>query len=129
MADIRRTALSHAVGTVLQDVSELVQKEFQFGRAELSAKLHTAVRTVVWIAVAGLFGAIALLVLVEAAVFALADAGMALHWACLLIGGVLAAIALGAYLVGRPGASGGPSPSQTLQHLTTDVRTAKEHLT
>jgi hypothetical protein len=128
-ADIRHSLLSQAVGDVLHDVWELVQKEFQFGRAELSAKLDTLVRKVAWIAVAGLFATMALLVLVEAAIFALADAGMALHWSCLLVGSVLAVVTLLAYVAGRSRHLGGLSPSRTQQHLTLDVRTAKEHLT
>jgi sterol desaturase/sphingolipid hydroxylase (fatty acid hydroxylase superfamily) len=127
VADIRQSAMGHAVGDVLQDVSELVQKELRFARAELSAKLYGVVRKVAWIAVAGLFAVMTLLVLVEAAILALADAGWALHWSCLMVGGALAVVALMAYLVGRA-ASNGTLPARTLQHLTRDIRTAKEHL-
>jgi hypothetical protein len=59
-ADIRHSALSNAVGDVLQDVSDLVQKEFQFARGEFSAKLDAILRKVVWIAAAGLLAVIAL---------------------------------------------------------------------
>jgi NAD/NADP transhydrogenase beta subunit len=126
--DIRRSALSVAVGDVLQDVSELQQKEFQFARGEFSAKLDAVVRRVAWIAAAGVFAVIALLALVQAAVFALADAGLALHWSCLIVGGALAGLALLTYIVGRTGNHGALSPSTTLHHLTMDIRTAKEHL-
>jgi hypothetical protein len=128
VADIRQSAMGHAVGDVLQDVSELVQKELRFARAELSAKLDGVVRKVAWIAVAGVFAVMTLFVLVEAAILALADAGWALHWSCLIVGGALAVVAASAYLVGRA-ANNGALPSSTLQHLARDIRTAKEHLT
>lgn len=127
-ADIRHSALSNAVGDVLQDVSDLVQKEFQFARGEFSAKLDAIVRKVVWIAAAGLFAVIALVVLGQAAIFALADAGLALHWSCLIVSGAFAALAILAYVAGRAGDDGKLSSSTTLQHLTMDFRTAKEHL-
>jgi Putative Actinobacterial Holin-X, holin superfamily III len=126
VADIRHSALTHAVGDVLQDVSELVQKELHFARAELSAKLDAVVRKVAWIVVAGVFAVTTLLVLVEAAILALANSGMALHWSCLIVGGVLAVVALLAYFAGHAAKL---SPSRTLQHLTMDIRTPKEHLT
>jgi putative superfamily III holin-X len=127
VADIRQSAMGHAVGEVLQDVSELVQKELRFARAELSAKLDGVVRKVAWIFVAGVFAVVTLFVLVEPAILALADAGWALHWSCLMVGGALAVVALMAYRVGRA-ASNGAMPARTLQHLTRDIRTAKEHL-
>ena len=128
-ADIRRSALSHAVGDVLQDVSELVQKEFRFARAELSAKVDSTVRGIAWIAVAGVFAIMTMLVLVEAAIFALADTGMRWHWACLIVAGALAILAIIAYFGGRGSSAGAASPPKTLQHVSMDIRTAKEHLT
>ncbi len=41
--DLRHSALSHAVGEVLQDVSDLVQKELRFARAELASNLNAVV--------------------------------------------------------------------------------------
>jgi uncharacterized membrane protein YqjE len=125
--DVRHSALSHAVGDVLQDVSELVQKELQLARAELSSSLDAVVWKVAWIAIAAVFGLLALLALTEAVIFALVNQGMATHMACLAAGGALALIALIAYFAARSRAS--VSASRTVQHLSTDIRTAKEHLT
>src|ERR1700727_1699425 len=93
--DLRHSALSHAVGDVLQDVSDLVQKELQFARAELASNLDAVVWKVGSIVVAAVFALVALLALTEAAVFALvASQGMPVHLACLAVGGAAAAIAI-----------------------------------
>jgi anti-sigma-K factor RskA len=125
--DLRHSALSHAAGDVLQDVSDLVQKELRFARAELTSNLNAVVWKVAGIIVAAVFALVALLALVEAAIFALASQGMPLHFACLVTGGAAAGIAAVAYAASRSRAS--VSPSRTLEHVGADIRTAKEHLT
>jgi hypothetical protein len=125
--DLRHSALSHAVGDVLQDVSALVQKEIQFARAELASNLDAIVWKIAGIAVAAVFALVAFLALIEAAIFALATQGIPVQFACLYVGGALAAVAVIAYAASRSRAS--LSPSRTLQHMSADIRTAKEHLT
>jgi hypothetical protein len=124
--DLRHSALSHAVGDVLQDVSELVQKELQFARAELATNLNAAMRKVAGIAIAAVFALVALLALTEAAIFALINQGMAPYLACLGVSGVAAVIAIIAYAASQSRAS--VTPSRTLQQMSADMRTAKEHL-
>jgi hypothetical protein len=125
--DLRHSALSHAVGDVLQDVSELVQKELQFARAELASNLDAVVWKAGSIIIAAIFALAALLALTEAAIFALVSQGMPVHLACLAVGGAAAAIAIIAYVASRSRAS--VSPSRTLNHVSADIRAAKEHLT
>jgi anti-sigma-K factor RskA len=125
--DLRHSPLSHAVGDVLQDVSDLFQKELRFARAELTSNLNAVVWNVAGIIVAAVFALVALLALTEAAIFALASQGMPLHFACLVAGGAAAMLALIAYAASRSRAS--VSPSRTIQHIGADIRTAKEHLT
>jgi putative superfamily III holin-X len=124
--NLRQSALSHAIGDVLQDVSDLVRKELRFARAELTSNLNAVVWKVAGIITAGVFALVALLALTEAAIFALASQGMPLHFACLVAGGAAAVIALIAYAASRT--RGSVSPSRTLEHMTADIRTAKEHL-
>jgi uncharacterized membrane protein YqjE len=124
--DLRHSALSHAVGAVLQDVSDLVQKEVQFARAELASNLSAVVRMVAGIAIATVFALVALLALVGAVIFALISRGLAPHIACLVVSGVAAVIAIIAYAAGQSRAS--VTPSRTIQQMSADVRTAKEHL-
>jgi hypothetical protein len=125
--DLRHSALSHAVGDVLQDVSDLVQKELRFARAELTSNLNAVVWKAAGIIVAAVFALVALLALTEAAIFALASEGMPIHFACLVAGGAAAVIAVIAYFASRSYAS--VHPSRTIQHMSADIRTAKEHLT
>jgi uncharacterized membrane protein YqjE len=126
VADLRHSALSHAVGDVLQDVSELVQKELQFARAELATNLDAVLRKVAGLAIAAVFALVALLALAEAVIFALASQCMAPHIACLVVSGASAVIAIIAYAASHGRAS--VTPSRTLQHMSVDIRTAKEHL-
>jgi anti-sigma-K factor RskA len=125
--DLRHSALSHAVGDVLQDVSDLVNKELRFARAELATNLDTVVWKIASIAIAAVFALVALLVLAEAAIFALVDQGLPAPLACLLVGGGAFVMAVIAYAASRSRAS--VSPSRTLEHVSADIRTAKEHLT
>jgi hypothetical protein len=92
--DFRHSALSHAVGDVLLDVSDLVQKELRFARAELTSNLNAVVWKAAGIIVAAVFALVALLALTEAAIFALASEGIPLHFACLVAGGAAAVIAV-----------------------------------
>jgi uncharacterized membrane protein YqjE len=124
--DLRQSALSHAVGDVLQDVSELVQKELQFARAELASNLNAVLRKVAGVAIAAVFALVALLALAEAVIFALVSQGMALHIACLVVSGAAAVSAIIAYAASHGRSS--VTPSRTLQHMSADIRTAKEHL-
>jgi uncharacterized membrane protein YqjE len=126
-SDLRRSALTHAVGDVLQDVSELVQMELRLAKAELASGLHSLVWKVGLLAIAAVFAVVTILALIEAAIFALMDYGMAASLACLVVACAVAVLALIAYFAGRSRAS--VTPSRTLQHMSADIRTAKEHLT
>ncbi len=124
--DLRQSALSHGVGDVLQDVSELVQKELQFARAELTSNLDAGLRKVAGVAIAAVFALVAFLALAEAVIVALVGQGIALHIACLVVSGAAAVIAVIAYAASQSRAS--VIPSRTLEHMSADIRTAKEHL-
>ena len=125
--DLRRSALGHAVGDVLQDVADLVQMELRLAKAELASNFDSVVWKVASLAIAAVFALVTVLALAEAAIFALIDYGMTAYVACLAVGGASALLALIAYVVGRGRAS--LTPSRTLQHVGADIRTAKEHLT
>jgi len=126
---LRNSGLVQALTDLLADLSELVQKEIRLARAELahniSAKLHASA----WMVAAGLLGLIAMLLAVEAAVFALASFGVAMHWACLLIAAILAAAGAALFYHGRSLAEEDLLPSRSVRQVTRDIETAKEQLT
>jgi len=125
---LHNTAVMRAFSDMLTDLSDLISKELRLAKVEIADKIATKLQASVWMAIAGLLGIVVLLLLVEAAVFAVASLGFALHWACLLVAGTLALIAVGAFLYGRSAAAEAITPSRTMNQITQDIRIAKEQL-
>jgi uncharacterized membrane protein YqjE len=130
MADeLKNSALPRALSDVVADLADLFQKEIRLARAELSEKLSLKIQAGVWISAAAALGLLALLVLVQAAIFGIASAfGIALHWSCLAVAVLLAVIAAAAYAKGRAGAKEELSPTRTMYQVKQDIATAKEQL-
>jgi hypothetical protein len=126
---IKDAALPHTVSNVVADLADLFQKEMRLARAELSAKITTKLQAGVWMSAAGVLGLIAGLLVVQAAVFAIASYGIALHWSCLIVAGVVAAMAVISYLKGRSDAQEELAPTRTINQIKRDISTAKEQLT
>jgi hypothetical protein len=126
---IKDATLAQAVSNVVGDLADLFQKEMRLARAELSAKISTKLRAGVWMSAAGVFALIAGLLVVQAAVFAIASYGIALHWACLIVAGVALGFAGIAYLKGRSDAQEELVPTRTIHQIKRDIATAKEQLT
>src|SRR5258708_2266768 len=110
---LRNSSAAGAFADVLADLSDLVHKEFRLAKAEISEKISSRLQASAWMAAAGLVGFVALLLVVQAAVFAIASFGLALHWACLLVAGVVAAGAGAPRFFGRLVAGGGMDPTRT----------------
>lgn len=126
---IKDAALPQAVSDVVADLADLFQKEMRLARAELSAKITTKLHAGLWMSVAGILGLIAGLLVVQAAVFAIASYGIALHWSCLIVAGAALAIAAIFYLKGRADAQEELTPNRTIHQIKRDIATAKEQLT
>jgi uncharacterized protein YacL len=127
---LQNSGLTLALTDLLADLAELVQKELQLAKTEITEKITSRLRASAWIVVAGILGMVAALLIVEAAVFALAAFGLALHWACLLVAAVLIAIAAAAaFFRGRSLTDDDLLPSRTARQITQDIKTAKEQLT
>lgn len=126
---IKDTALPRAVSDVVSDLADLFQKEMRLARAELSAKIATKLHAGVWISAAVVLGLMAALLVVQAAVFAIASYGIALYWSCLIVAGVVAAIAVITYLKGRSDAQEELAPTRTINQIKRDISTVKEQLT
>jgi len=117
------------VTEVVADLADLSQKELRLASAELSAKLSAKLHAGIWMSVAGVLGLIAGLVLIQAAIFAIASFGIALHWSCLIVAAALGAVALASYLKGRADAREELTPARTIHQVKRDIATVKEQLT
>jgi uncharacterized protein YacL len=126
---LQNSGLTRAATDLLADLAELVQKELQLAKTEISEKITSRLRASAWMVVAGILGMIAALLVVQAAVFALASFGLALYWSCLLVAAVLIAMAAATFFHGRSLTEEDLLPSRTARQITQDIKTAKEQLT
>jgi preprotein translocase subunit SecF len=126
---LKSSALPRAVSDVIGDLADLLQKEIRLARAEISSKLSMKLRAGAWLAIAGVLGLIAVLLLIEAAVFAIAAHGIALHWSCLIVAAVLGLAALAFYAMGRADFDADLMPTRTIHQVKQDIATAKEQVT
>lgn len=126
---LQHSGLAQAFTDLLADLGDLLQKEMQLAKAEVTEKITSRLKASIWMVGAGLLALIAGLLVVEAAVFAIASFGLALHWACLVVAGVLAAGALAAFYYGRSVADDDLLPKRSARQISQDIRTAKEQLT
>jgi hypothetical protein len=127
--DLRNSGLIQALSDLLADLGDLLRKELQLAKSEITEKIVTRLRASVWMIVAGVLGMVAALLLVEAAVFGIASFGIALHWSCLIVAAVLAAGGAAAFFQGRAAAEGELLPTRTAKQISQDIQTAKEQLT
>jgi Putative Actinobacterial Holin-X, holin superfamily III len=123
------SGLAQALTALFADLADLLQKELQLAKTEITEKITSRLRASVWMGVAGVVGMVAALLLVEAAVFAIASFGLALHWSCLLVAAALAAGAAAAFYHGRSVAEDELLPTRTAKQISQDIKTAKEQLT
>ena len=130
MADhLRNSPLPRALSEVVADLADLFQKEIRLARAEISEKLSLKIKAGVWISAAAALGLIAVLVLLQAAIFGIASGfGIALHWSCLAVAALLLALAAAAFFKGRADAKEELTPTRTIYQVKQDIATAKEQL-
>jgi Putative Actinobacterial Holin-X, holin superfamily III len=126
---LRNSGVARALTDLFADLSDLLQKEIRLAKAEVTEKIASRLRAGVWMGVAAMLGLVAGLLAVQAAVFAIASFGVALHWACLLVAALLAAGGAVAFYHGRSAAEETFLPTRTARQITRDIKTAKEQLT
>ena len=80
--ELRNSGLIQALTDLFGDFADLLRKELQLAKTEVTEKLFSRLRASVWMVVAGVLGMIGFLLLIEAAVFGIARTGLALHWSC-----------------------------------------------
>jgi len=126
---LKTSTAASALGDVLSDLTDLVQKEMRLAEAEFSANLSAKLEGGVWWAAAGGLAGIAFLLVMQAAVFAIASYGVPMHWSCLIAAGGLSLVAVLAYLIGRQDANIALMPRRTIHQIQQDVILSKEQLT
>ena len=124
----KQATLPRVLSTVVSDLADLVQKEFKLARTEIIEKISTKLQASVWMAGAAILGLIALVLLIQAAVFAIASSGIAMHWSCLIVAGLVAILAAVAFFKGRSDAKEELTPTRTISQVKRDISTAKEQL-
>jgi hypothetical protein len=116
---LKDSLLIGTLSDVVEDVTDLLQKEVRLAKAELSEKISIKLRAGLWMSITGVLGICAGLVIIEAAIFAIASYGLALHWSC------LAAVA---YAMGSADTRASVTPTRTLHQVQRDISAAKEQL-
>jgi len=126
---LKHSVLPRVLADVVGDIADLVQKEMRLARTELSEKLASKLRAGLWMGIAGGFGRVAFLLVIEGIVFGIATLGIAMHWSCLIVAAGLAAAAAVFYAKGAAQAREELTPSRTIHQVKQDIATAKEQLT
>ena len=123
-----RTRLARSLADVLADTSELFSKQIQLAKSEVMANIGRGVRAGVWTIAAAFLFLLTAILLIEAAVFGIASAGIAVHWACLIVAAVLAATGLGLIFHSRQLMRNALVPERSVRQVNKDISVAKEQL-
>jgi len=122
-------SLRDLVADLGNSIATLFRKEIQLARAETAEKIGQAGTAVASIAAGGILALAALLVLLQALVVAIAEAGVPPALAALIVGAVVALIA---YVLVHKGLrdlkAGSLAPNRTVDALKTDAHVAKEQM-
>ncbi|WP_371225290.1 phage holin family protein [Roseovarius sp. 2305UL8-3] len=113
--------------TTLRQFFTLVQNELKLARAEMSRNLSRAGTGLVFFGVAALLALVALNVLASALVAYIAETGLSVGMAALIVGGGLLALACILALVGKQRLSADAiAPSNATRNLKRDIESIKE---
>ena len=124
---------TRSIGELLRDLASdsasLVQQEFALARAEAEAKLHQMIMAAIELLVGALVAFAALIILLDAVVYSLTEAGLQRWLAALIVGGVVAVIG---FLLVRKGqndlAATRLAPERTAANLRKDLDLVKEQV-
>ena len=124
------STLPNAFSKVVTDLADLMQKEMQLARAELSEKLSISIRAGVWMSAAAVLAVASGFLIVQASVLGLSAAtGIALHWSCLIVAAVLAAAAGAGFSKGRADVPEQLTPDRAINQVKQDIAVAREQFT
>ena len=127
MADTSNNSLHTLFGEALRETSDLAQKEFALFRTEMSNNVRTVFLGLAMVVAAAVFAIAAVMLLTESLVEWLATVVNSEALAALIVGGVLALIAVGLGLWGRNAmTSSSLTPQRTMRSLKRDAEVLSE---
>jgi hypothetical protein len=122
-------SLTGLVGDLASDVGTLLRKEVDLAKAEASEKLTDAAVAIGAIVGGVVMALAALIVLLQALVIALTEAGIPAGWSALIVGVAVAAFG---YMLVHKGVTdlkaGKLAPRRTMNALEKDAQTIKEQV-
>ena len=124
----RNFSTADLLGNAFQHFSQLVRSEIALAKAEVADTISTKISGGVWIIFGSVMCVLAFAFALEAAVFAIAARGIALHWSCLIVAGALLVIGLAFALYGRSNMQKSLAPERSLRQLNRDAAVAREQM-
>jgi hypothetical protein len=120
-------SLKDLFGDLTESITTLFRKEIQLARAETSEKVTQLAVAIGAIAGGAVLALAALIVLLQALVIAITEAGVPAGWAALIVGVVVAIIAYVLIHKGTNDLKGSSlAPSRTMDSLRRDTQVVKE---
>ncbi len=118
------------VGEALRESTDLAQKEFALFRSEMTQNVRTIFIGLALVVVAAIFAIAAIMLFTEALVNWLATVVNSEALAALIVGGIMAVIAIGLGLYGRHAMSSSSlAPQRTVRSLKRDAEVLSERVT
>jgi hypothetical protein len=116
-------------GEALRESSDLAQKEFALFRSEMTQNVRTMFIGLAMVVVAAIFAIAAIILLTDSLVSWLAGVVGSEALAALIVGGVMAVIAIGLGLYGRSSMSAFTlTPQRTVQSVKRDAQVLSERV-
>ena len=125
---LKNATLPHALSEVVADLADVFQKEIRLAKAEISTKIATKLNAGLWMSVGGVLALLAVIIVLQAIIFAIASYGIAMHWSCLIVAGVVAALAAAFFFKGLADAQDDLTPNRTIHQVKRDLSVVKEQL-
>lgn len=118
------------VGEALRESTDLAQKEFALFRTEMTQNVRTIFIGLAMVVVAAIFAIAAIMLFTEALVDWLATVVNSEAIAALIVGGIMAVIAIGLGLYGRHAmTTSSLAPQRTVRSLKRDAEVLSERVT
>jgi hypothetical protein len=129
MPDTNPQSIQNLFGEALRETSDLAQKEFTLFRTEMTQSVRTMFIGLAMVVAAAVFAIAAVMLLTESLVEWLASVLESEALAALIVGGLMAAIAVGLGLYGRSAISSfSLTPERTLRSVKRDSQVLSERV-